>query len=298
MKIAIISDIHGNLAAFEAVLEHIDSLGISQIYCAGDFIDPFKESIDVWNILEERKIPTLRGNHEDYIANYFLGPQAKSEWLMFNHSAVEQLAEYMGKQRAVKLSALPFDMEIKFQDGELLYLCHASFDCNYQSHLDLFTHERKQFFREHPASLFVSGHKHFHDISYLEGNQLAIIGSLGMPLNQDNRAQYITVERNAGQWNVQHHRVNYPVGLTVERFAQDDWMIQAGGMGVLMAEQLLSAEDRLSPFIHWLKSKQVQAPREPAGWTRFAIEYLCQENALAQLRESLPTSYFQKLEID
>lgn len=297
MRIAIISDLHGNLAAFESVLKHIDSQNISQIYCAGDFVDPFKESVEVWSLLQQKGIPCLRGNHEDYVWNYFSDQLPKHGWLTFNQSTIKQVSLHIGKAIAKELASLPLDMEMKFPDGEVLYLCHASPDCNFKSHLDEFTLDRKKFFKQHSASLFVSGHKHFHDVLYLESNQVVVIGSLGMPLNQDTRAQYITVERSGGKWIVQHHRVEYDNILSFQRFLEDDWMLNAGGMGLLMGEQLLNAEDRLSPFVRWLKTRRGDPPECPNEWTREAVQYLKFKNAFASIQKHLPKNYFAEIGI-
>lgn len=65
-KAAIISDIHGNLTALEAIMKYIDKLDVDDIFCLGDVIGKgafFSRTVD---ICRERCTETLRGNHEDF----------------------------------------------------------------------------------------------------------------------------------------------------------------------------------------------------------------------------------------
>ena len=67
-KIAIISDIHGNLPALEAVLKDIDSSGVSQIICLGDMIGKGPHSKEVLEVCQIRCQRIVKGNWEDFIS--------------------------------------------------------------------------------------------------------------------------------------------------------------------------------------------------------------------------------------
>jgi predicted phosphodiesterase len=64
LKIALISDIHGNLAALEAVLSQIDLLEVDSILCLGDVVGYGPQPNECIDILINRGIPTLLGNHD------------------------------------------------------------------------------------------------------------------------------------------------------------------------------------------------------------------------------------------
>ncbi len=63
-KIAVISDIHANLQALTAVLEHIDNLGCDAIYCLGDIIGYGARPAECIDLLRQRRIECLMGNHD------------------------------------------------------------------------------------------------------------------------------------------------------------------------------------------------------------------------------------------
>ncbi len=64
MRYAIISDIHANLEAFEAVLDKIEDVGVDQIVCLGDAVGYNANPNECVDILREMKIPTVCGNHD------------------------------------------------------------------------------------------------------------------------------------------------------------------------------------------------------------------------------------------
>ena len=64
MRYAIISDIHANLEAFCAVLERIEDMGVDQIVCLGDVVGYNASPNECADILRERKIMTVLGNHD------------------------------------------------------------------------------------------------------------------------------------------------------------------------------------------------------------------------------------------
>ena len=69
MRIAVISDIHGNMDAFESVLDDIASQEIENIFCLGDSIGYGPEPDRVINYLMKNSIPSVMGNHDNAMAH-------------------------------------------------------------------------------------------------------------------------------------------------------------------------------------------------------------------------------------
>src|SRR5215218_6601040 len=64
MKYAFIADIHANVEALTAVLAAIDSLGADRILCLGDVVGRFADPDACVELLRERRITTVGGNHD------------------------------------------------------------------------------------------------------------------------------------------------------------------------------------------------------------------------------------------
>ena len=67
MRIAFISDIHGNYDALKAVLKDIKKLKIDKVYCLGDIVNYYYEPHKCINILIRKKIKSIKGNHENIL---------------------------------------------------------------------------------------------------------------------------------------------------------------------------------------------------------------------------------------
>lgn len=112
-RIAIISDVHANITALNAVLDDIHSRGISRIFCLGDSVTKCCNPDLVIDKLRENCEVVLRGNCDESISS----PNAKlkSFW-----SRVK-----IGEERANYLHNLPVMTEF-YMSGRLVRLFHAS----------------------------------------------------------------------------------------------------------------------------------------------------------------------------
>lgn len=69
MKYAIIADIHGNLDAFEVVLDDIRSQNADHIVCLGDIVGYNARPKECLKIVREMNIPCVKGNHDEYCSS-------------------------------------------------------------------------------------------------------------------------------------------------------------------------------------------------------------------------------------
>src|SRR4028118_421579 len=67
MRLAVISDIHNNLAALEAVLDDLRTISPDNVVIAGDFLNRGPQPREVLELVRSLGWLLLRGNHEDYV---------------------------------------------------------------------------------------------------------------------------------------------------------------------------------------------------------------------------------------
>jgi len=77
MRLAILSDVHADLAALEDAFARIDAMKVDRVVCAGDLVDYGERPDDTIALLRERGIPCIRGNHDRWGA---AGETARSGW--------------------------------------------------------------------------------------------------------------------------------------------------------------------------------------------------------------------------
>src|SRR6185312_1048806 len=67
-RVAVITDIHANLAALEACRAAIEAIGVDGVYCGGDLVGYGPHPNEVCGVIEQRGIPTIYGNYDYAIA--------------------------------------------------------------------------------------------------------------------------------------------------------------------------------------------------------------------------------------
>tara|TARA_Y100000310_G_C20658340_1_gene803239 strand:- start:1332 stop:2156 length:825 start_codon:yes stop_codon:yes gene_type:complete len=120
MKQAIISDVHGNSAALEAVLEDISQQGVDEIIFLGDAVGYGPSWLEVIQMLSEKTTHGVKGNHDWAVINspfmFSLPAEATAEWTKHEIGQSPN-----GEQALNYLNSLPESRE----DGDILYV-HAS----------------------------------------------------------------------------------------------------------------------------------------------------------------------------
>ena len=112
-KIAVISDVHGNITALKAVIHDIESRKIDKIFCLGDSVFKGCNSDKVIDLLREKCDVMIKGNCDEAIARPGI-PQGKF-WTR----------DLIGDERAEFIYNLPISYEF-YMSGYLIRLFHAS----------------------------------------------------------------------------------------------------------------------------------------------------------------------------
>jgi diadenosine tetraphosphatase ApaH/serine/threonine PP2A family protein phosphatase len=115
--VALISDVHGNLTALEAVLADIDARGITRIFNLGDYVGKGPRGREVTDICQRRCEVNLLGNWDDFLPN-------PASWLAPNEELAWWLAQ-LSPGQAEWLRALPFAHDF-VMSGRRVRLYHAS----------------------------------------------------------------------------------------------------------------------------------------------------------------------------
>ncbi|RME02972.1 MAG: metallophosphatase family protein [Planctomycetota bacterium] len=244
---AVISDIHSNAAAFEAVLRDIQEKGIEEILCLGDIIGYGPCPVECIDLAMENCKVNLSGNHEWAILHEAVGfnrvARMATEW----HRKVLKPSWWSGAKKKRRWRFLQ-ELGLKHEQNGMLFV-HAApqnpreeyiLRSDVDEMLQDFSDKLKKAFELTPWVCFV-GHTHtpgvifedaFHFYSpaeldfevKLEPKRKAIIniGSVGQPRDGDPRSSYVTVdsERNL----VRYHRVEYDVERTRDLIFQNKYL--------------------------------------------------------------------------
>ena len=258
MRIAILADIHGNLAALEAALERVDALRVDQVVVAGDVVVGSPDSLKCWQRVKALKCPVLRGNHERYV--FDLGTQrAKPEWSSPQFGPVQYAAAQLGEANRRELAALPTVLRIA--GAEDLLVVHGSA----RSDNDLIfpytsDEEIAPMFAGAAERWIVRGHNHYAGVRLWGDRTIVTSGAIGLPLDGTVKAQFVVMERRGGAWRAEHHAVAYDVAVTLRRFRESGYLDEAGPMARLFMREVETAAFHIVPFQQF-NAELVQAGR-------------------------------------
>lgn len=205
MRFAIISDIHGNLHALELVLADIEKAAVDQIICLGDVASLGPEPNKVIARLRELKIPTIMGNHDNYLLNLQL-TENHHPWLRAMEKwAVEKLPE----DDLDFLRSFPSQLSFPLDPDTTMLCFHGSLRSNEEFLYPTTTPETlDEIFSGQDAKVFVGGHTHVQMIRQHGQVTLLNPGSVGMPFEFPTRgpeprallrAEYAVVDMTDGK---------------------------------------------------------------------------------------------------
>ena len=258
MRIAILADIHGNLPAFEAALEHIAGQHVDQLIIAGDIVVGAPDSAACWRLAQSLDCPIVRGNHERYLAHYGT-PSAAPEWESEQFAPLQwAVAQFTPAERQA-IGQLP--LALRGPDRPDLLIVHASARSDKDS-VAAYTpdSELSTMFPAVRERLIVRAHNHVGQVRLWDDRMIVTAGSVGLPLDGSPTAQYLILDRRGDGWRVQHQSAPYDLEAVMRRFRETDYLVAAGPIGRLFMREVATASHQLVPFLRAYARWSAQAP--------------------------------------
>lgn len=254
MRIAVLSDIHGNEPALEAVLEHAEAQRPDLLAVAGDVVVGAPDSAAcwrrVWELVQRGRARLVRGNHERYLLAAAAGdPEfAAPNWAPAAWAAAQLTAAEREAARALPLAVALADD---------LLLCHAApADDYHHLHPSTPAAEVAAVFGDGGAPgggerTVVRGHNHLAFERRVGCTQVVALGAVGLPLDGAPLAAYGLLERTRDGWRVTHQRVRYDVDAAVRRFRDSGYLEAAGPVARLFQREVATGAHQLVPFMRF-----------------------------------------------
>ena len=203
MRVGLISDVHGNRVALEAVLA--DMPPVDRLACAGDIVGYNPSHADCVDAMRERGVPTVMGNHDRAVAG--------GTDFAFNSMAgagVRHAREALDDDQLEWLAALPNERTVCEGSVRLVH-GHPDDPNRYTYPAQFGPHLLGE------EDVLVLGHTHVQHNERYDAGVVVNPGSVGQPRDGDPRAAYAVLDLDGLQ--VEERRVEYDVDEVVAAIA-------------------------------------------------------------------------------
>ena len=217
MQVAVLSDIHSNKIALDAVLDDLagdSGVKPDAMVCAGDVVGYNPWPAECVAAVREREIPTVMGNHDRAVAS--------DTTFRFNSMAaagVEHAREALDDDALGWLAGLPDSRTVL--DGRLKLVHGHPDDPDRYTYPDEFSASMLG-----GEDVLVTGHTHVQGHAAFDTGLVMNPGSVGQPRDGDPRAAYAVLDFE--EYTIEDHRVDYDVERVVDAVEDADLPVRIG----------------------------------------------------------------------
>jgi predicted phosphodiesterase len=215
MRIALVSDIHGNLLALERVLADAQRAGADKVACLGDVATLGPHPREVLRVLRDLGCPCILGNHDAFLLDPALVARYTKAPVIVD--AIDWCRAQLADDDLAFVRTFVPELEVPLGGGRRLHLFHGSPDSNTQDVLATTSDEElDRLLGDRRADVMAGGHTHIQMLRQHRGMWLVNPGSVGMPFRRYvagarpeimAHAEYAIVDDGRGSIGVELRRV-------------------------------------------------------------------------------------------
>lgn len=209
IKIAILSDIHGNIVALKEVLKDAEKNNVDEYFVIGDMIFDFPFGNETLDIVKKLTNVVLKGNKEQYIIEY---DQEKYDWDNIQFVATKYMYDELTKESIEYVKKLPHRIDLE-REGVRITLTHGSPKSVEEKIKQVDTKTKNYYAKNIDTDILFFGHTH--EKMWLEkinGKLLVNAGCLGVSPYYLGKAEYVILEVNDKKIkNIEFKLVDYDI---------------------------------------------------------------------------------------
>ncbi|HRQ37351.1 MAG TPA: metallophosphoesterase [Chloroflexota bacterium] len=238
MKVAVISDVHGNLPALQTAVADVDKWQPDVVVVNGDIVNRGPCSLTCWQLIQtlaqQHGWHILKGNHEEYVlecAQPLYQPNGPS-------LQIRQYAQWTYEQldgHIAAIAALPDQYSLTAPDGRELRAVHAAMGNNRTGIYPETPDAEIEKLIAPPPNIFITAHTHRPLLRQIGPTLVVNIGSVGAPFDEDKRLSYGRFTWTARQgWQSEIVRLPYDWQQTIRDYVTSGFLEHGGPLAQIM----------------------------------------------------------------
>lgn len=206
IKLAIISDIHGNIEALDCILEELNKEEIDKIVVLGDICNELPNGNEVIERLKQINAFVLKGNKEEYFLDY---EKYKYNWENIQFKNTIFMCNQLSEENKEFIRKLPFQLIFNIENVRIKCV-HGSPESTYEL---LYEHEEEKldkYTKSLEEDILVFGH--IHDpiwVKQINGKTVINAGCAGASVFNIGQAEYVILDIKNGKYNIESRKVTY-----------------------------------------------------------------------------------------
>lgn len=218
MKLAFISDIHGNAIALDAVLKDIKEKNIDKVFVLGDICYRGPEPQRALDLVRELDCEVIKGNADEWVVRGVQKGEVPDHAFELMNKERDWIVSHLSDESVEYLRELPSQLNFEVE-GVRIHAFHATPDSLFDLVPSDASDERVlENLVTEEADLYIYAHIHKPYIRFINGKCIINIGSVGLPFDGVSMASYCIVEINKGKIQTSNIRVSYDVQKVVDQY--------------------------------------------------------------------------------
>jgi len=249
MRLAILSDVHGNLPALEAVLDDLRQREVNGVLVAGDLTGG-PQPVETTRLLRSLGSWLIRGNGDSNLLRYASGDAPSGWYTSRQYAMLRWDYRHTDEETLAFIASLPEQRVVEIEGAAPIRVVHGSPRNPSQS----------IFPNRDPATLnlalaqtnepvLVCGHTHRPWQAERDGRLALNPGAVCGPLNGDVGAQYAILNWRDGHWRAEHHLVSYNLERIRAVFQKSGLLAEGGVLARMVLLCLETGRDVFEDFL-------------------------------------------------
>lgn len=223
MKIAFLSDIHGNAIALEAVLTDIDKKKVDKVIVLGDICFRGPEPQRALDLVKSLNTDVIKGNADEWVVRGVREGEVPTQALDIMNKERDWTLSQLEQPSVNYLNNLPSELRLEFGTIKI-HAFHATPHSLFDIVLPNETEENllaKMLVED--VDIYIYAHIHRPYIRFVEGKCVINTGSVGLPFDGLDKASYLIIELNDENFQASIVRVGYPVEKVRKQINQSNY---------------------------------------------------------------------------
>lgn len=259
-KLAILSDLHGNLPALEATMADLKNFEVDHVIVSGDVISFGPFSRQVAELVIHKGWSVIRGNNEFFLIDYKT-PRAPKDWndpVQFAPTAWLD-TQFDHRLRTI-IGSWPDALNLRFRDAPPLQVFHGTPQSPWEPiYWTMSDEEIEKHLSPVEAEFVLCGHTHLPMDRQVGRWRVFNPGSVGVPLDGVFSASYMILDGSEHGWTPLFRRIPFDYEPIFAEFERSGYNKQSGPIGRLVVEIYRQARP-LMGFLRWQAKHKPGSP--------------------------------------